>query len=472
MKVDEKLIKDILSKYKITKFKNDKELSKWINQLNETQYNNLLKLSIDPEELDFDHNLLLNLELLNYKDYDFRVLGMSKIKGGKEIPHLFKRLCNPTFLKNKHYFLDLVLIAKSKFLSHCLYLINNEEFLNNPNHIDDLNIIIKAQDELTSQALCDIAINKNSLKSSHHKKDMQTVLNSNSKLLQKSNQYPHCSVNNLATNKISLEDEYHQENMQLLSSDKPSREYLYLLMTNKNVIKSSNYRREVSRLSKAKTKAKARAIYYYITNPQEPTSFDFFDGMIDKDNNIDYTSFNRRDCIKGCQNERYNFYLKLLNEIDDSYVMYISYLLSNKHLYITGRLDQDIKFLLKITNKEIFVDLFELMKNEQSLISLYHEQDVLLISRTEDSKKRKLLLKLATNENNLSSINHQYDMLFVSSINLEELSEEKLNKLYYYMFTSKGANHKKHIEILENLLQEKEEKKNSLLKRLLNLNSI
>ena len=35
------------------------------------------------------------------------------------------------------------------------------------------------------------------------------------------------------------------------------------------------------------------------------------------------------------KNERYNFYLKLLNEIDDSYVMYFSYLLSNKHLYIT-----------------------------------------------------------------------------------------------------------------------------------------
>mgnify|MGYP003297097387 CR=1 FL=1 len=43
------------------------------------------------------------------------------------------------------------------------------------------------------------------------------------------------------------------------------------------------------------------------------------------------------------------------------------------------------------------------------------------------SKKRKLLLKVATNETNLASINHQYDMLFVSSIDLETLSEEKLN---------------------------------------------
>ena len=150
--------------------------------------------------------------------------------------------------------------------------------------------------------------------------------------------------------------------------------------------------------------------------------------------------------------------------------MYFSYLLSNKHLYITGRLDQDIKFLLKVTNKEIFIDLFKLMQNEQSLISLYHEEDVLIISRTEESKKRKLLLRIATNQNNLSSINHQYDMLFVSSLNLEELSEEKLNKLYYYLFTSKGANHINHISILENLLEEKE--KPSIFRRLFKLNSI
>ena len=71
MKVDIELIKSILSKYEITKFKNDRELVRWIDQLNETQYNNLLKLTIDPQELDFDHNLLLDTNLLNYKDYDY-----------------------------------------------------------------------------------------------------------------------------------------------------------------------------------------------------------------------------------------------------------------------------------------------------------------------------------------------------------------------------------------------------------------
>ena len=71
--------------------------------------------------------------------------------------------------------------------------------------------------------------------------------------------------------------------MKLLTEDKPSREYLYLLMTDKQIVNGKNYRREISRLSKAKTKSKARAIYYYIANPQEPTQFDYFDKMKDEE---------------------------------------------------------------------------------------------------------------------------------------------------------------------------------------------
>ena len=87
---------------------------------------------------------------------------------------------------------------------------------------------------------------------------METVSKCDSKLLQASNQKPKSSVNNLAMNKISLEDEHHQENMKLLTEDKPSREYLYLLMTDKQVVNGQNYRREISRLSKAKTKPKRK----------------------------------------------------------------------------------------------------------------------------------------------------------------------------------------------------------------------
>ena len=119
----------------------------------------------------------------------------------------------------------------------------------------------------------------------------------------------------------------------------------------------------------------------------------------------------------------------------------------------------DIRFLLKIANKEIFVDLFYLAQNKNSLESAYHEEDMLIISRIEESKKRKLLLKIATDQNNLLSVNHQYDMLFVSSLNLENFKEEELDKLYYYLFSSKGINHNEHISILENIYQKNELKR-------------
>ena len=65
----------------------------------------------------------------------------------------------------------------------------------------------------------------------------------------------------IAKNKYGIDDEmveaisYHttgKENMKLLTEDKPSREYLYLLMTDKQIVNGKNYRREISRLSKAK----------------------------------------------------------------------------------------------------------------------------------------------------------------------------------------------------------------------------
>lgn len=458
MKIDINKIKKIFEKYKITQFKNDKELSRWLKQLNKVQYNNLFKLTINPQEIDFDHNLLINLNLLNCEDYEYRILGMSKIKGGSEIPHLFERLCSPAFLSNKNYYLDLALLAKAKYLKYCLWLIE-EKFLNYKDHTEDLSMVMKAKDEITAQVLAEVAMDIHSLKSKHHKKDLEIISNCDSSMLQPTAMYPQCSVNNLAINKVSLEDEYHLENMELLATKKISKEYLYLLMTDKTIINRKEYRREIYRLSKAKTKAKARAIYYFIANPDRTCTHDFFDGMIDQDTGIDYSLFDRSKCIRGVYNPRYNFYLKLLNEIDDRFVMYISYLLSNKYLLASGKLDSDIRFLLKTTNKEIFVDLFYLAQNKNSLESAYHEEDMLIISRIEETKKRKLLLKIATEQNNLLSVNHQYDMLFVSSLDLENFNEEELNKLYYYLFSSKGINHNEHISILENIYQNNELKR-------------
>lgn len=451
MKKDLSKIKSFIEKYNIKCFNNEKEIRRWISKLSQSGYDKLTKLTIDPKEIEFDSELLINKDLLECKDYHIRVEAMSKIKNCKECKHLLKQLCLPKFLNSKNYYLDMAILAKAKYIRYCLWLLNEDKFLNSKHHIDDLNAVAKAKDEITAQVLAEVAMDADSLQSKYHRKDMEIIAECDSKNLQPTNQYPASSVNNLAINKISLQDPFHTENMQILAKNKKSKGYLYNLMTNQSIIYNENYRREVSRLNKAKTRSKARAIYYFITNPERTCTHDFFDKMIDQEMNIDYSLFDRTKCVKGNQNPRYNFYLKLLNEIPDTQVMYIEYLVSNKSLLESGHLDKDVRFLLTMTNKRIFIDLFYLMQNEQSLNTPHHENDVMIISRTEDDKKRKLLLRIATSQNNLLSQNHQYDMLFVSSLNLDNIPENNLDALYYYLFNSKGINNPNHIEILEDI---------------------
>lgn len=451
MKKDLSKIKSFLERYNIKCFNSEKEIRRWFSKLSQSDYDKLTKLTIDPNEIEFDSELLVNRNLLECKDYHIRVEAMSKIKNCKECKHLLKHLCLPKFLNSKNYYLDMALLSKAKYIRYCLWLLNEDKFLNSKHHIDDLNAIVKAKDEITAQALAEVAMDADSLQSKYHRKDMEIIAECDSKNLQPTNQYPASSVNNLAISKISLQDPFHTENMQILAKSKKSKGYLYNLMTNPSIIYNENYRREVARLNKAKTRAKARAIYYFITNPERTCTHDFFDKMIDQEMNIDYSLFDRTKCVKGNQNPRYNFYLKLLNEIPDTQVMYIEYLLSNKSLLDSGHLDKDVRYLLTMTNKHIFVDLFYLMQNEQSLNSIHHENDVMIISRTEDDKKRKLLLRIATSQNNLASTNHQYDMLFISSLNIDNMSENNLDALYYYLFNSKGINHPNHIIMLEKL---------------------
>ena len=176
--------------------------------------------------------------------------------------------------------------------------------------------------------------------------------------------------------------------------------------------------------------------------------------MIDKQTNIDYSKFDRTLTIKGNNNPRYNFYLKLLNEIDDNYVMYISYLLTNKYLNESKYLDKDIKLILQITNKNIFIDLFKVMQNQNSLNSTSHIEDTIIISREDNDFKRNLLLQVATNKDNLNSQNHRYDMYFITSLKLEKLNDQNIKVLYYYLLNPKGINDPQHISKLENIYEQ------------------
>ncbi len=453
MKKDVSKVKSIIEKYNIS-FKNEKEINKWINKLSDQEYNNLISLEIDPNEMTFDKNYLINKDLLNMTDYKIRVEAMSKIKCPPDCRHLLSVIVDKEFLNSKNYYLDMVLLSKAKHIRYCLWLLIDKNYKNNKHHIDDMSLVSKTEDALVAQVLSEVAMDSNSLQSKYHRKDMELISKCNPKLLQPTHQYPACSINNLAVNKESLQDPFHEENMIILANNKKARGYLYSIMTNPLFIYEENYRREIARLNKAKTKAKARAIYYFITNPERTCTFDHFDKMIDQEMNIDYSSFDRTKTTLGKNNKRYNFYLKLLNEIDDRYVMYISYLLSNKNLIKSEYLDQDIKLILGITNKKIFVDLFRLMQNEYSLKSIYHIEDANIISREENDIKRNLLLQAATNNNSLNSVNHRYDMYFITTLDLEKLSDNNYKALQYYLFDKKGINDINHIAKLESIYEQ------------------
>lgn len=453
MKKEVSKIKEIINRYNIN-FKTEKELIKWIKKLNDKEYNNLLQLDINKSDITFDQNNLINKDLLNKDDYIKRVEAMCKIKCPQDCKHLMNVLFKKEFLDSKNYYLDLVLLSKAKHIRYCLWLLIEKTYMNNHHHADDMYLVANAENRLVAQVLSEVASNYNSLQSKHHRRDMCFISTCKEEALQPTHKYPSCSVNNLAINKVSLTDPFHEENMKILASSTHAKGYLYELMTNPKFILGENYRKEITRLSKALTKSKARAIYYYIINPERTCSHDFFDGMIDRETNIDYTNFNRTQCIKGNNNIRYMFYLKLLNEIDDNYVMYISYLLSNKYLNESPYLDKDIRIIIKITNKNIFVDLFKLMQNQTSLNGIHHLEDVNIISKEENNFKRNLLLQVATNKDNINSNNHRYDMLFITTLKLEKLNQENIKVLNYYLLTPKGINDPLHIQKLENIYEQ------------------
>mgnify|MGYP003307362855 CR=1 FL=1 len=123
-------------------------------------------------------------------------------------------------------------------------------------------------DFVVSDAIATVAGNIDSIKSPHHRADMKLIATAGSDCLQMSHSYPEQSLNNLAIDKVSLADKYHSENMQILATNPIASEFLYIIMTDPNFVKGKNYRKEVEALANAKSKAKARALYYYIVNPK------------------------------------------------------------------------------------------------------------------------------------------------------------------------------------------------------------
>lgn len=461
-----KLISQII-KYGLEKeFDTPQDFDKWLTSLNAKQIKNFNSLMIEPSEIHFPLNLLMNENLLNCDDYNNRINAMLKIKNADGWYHLFDRLCSPNFLNSKNYYEDMEMISKAPSAQYPLWIVNNDDFINSPYHKEDLKLIVEAKDTkkddgekldwLVADALTMVAGNSSSINSSHHQNDMQLIAHAGSECLQGSYTYPKCSLNSLATNSISLADKYHLENMQILAQNPISKEFLYKIMTNLEYIKGKYYRNEVTVLAAAKSILKAVAIYYYISNPDEfnnPRMLVDCNSLL-WDLGLDYKDTNkikRKNSIKGCCNRNYLKYLTLLNHVDDKYVLYIESLLSNKVFANSQYCDYDLSVLLSTKDKDLFLDLYEYMSDDISINRRHHIKDLNIISKTENKELRKWLLYKALNKDSINSSNHDYDMEYISKLDLKNIDEEILNSIYYYLFTYRGINHPNHIERLEKL---------------------
>lgn len=454
------LIKQI-KKYDLSKtFKDVEAFENWLTKLNKKQLNNFNSLVVEPNEILFPKELLINEDLLNLNDYPKRISAMMKLKNGDGCCRLFYKLCSKNFLKSKKYYEDLELISKASTVRYVLYEIDNDNFINSKYHDEDLKMIIDVinKDDKNfnwndnASALVTVAANVNSINSPYHQKDMSLIANCDSRCLQGRGTYPRYSLNDLAINKVSLNDKYHLENMQILAKNPIARQFLYNLMTDEDIIKNEHYRTEIEALKNAKSKLKARAIYYYIVNPNRRDTDYFYEDLYSRGLNYqDICLLEENNNLKGNLNPKYTMYLKLLNEIDDNFVMHFESLLSNKNLFNSKYQEYDLKILISTTDKHTFMDLYKVMSDNDSLSGPHHKEDVELISKTTDSEIRRLLLNKATDIDSINSKNHRYDMEYIAKLDLGSIDEEHYKAMYYYLFNNDGINDKEHVSMLENL---------------------
>ena len=356
------------------------------------------------------------------------------------------------------------LISEADTAKYAFWVIGEESFNNSPYRNEDLNMILGAQDTpkeneddfqrnwLVAEALATVAKNRDSINSKYHREDMELISISGSDCLQMNGSYPSYGLNKLAINKVSLNDPYHLENMQILAENPASIKYLYLLMTDKDAIKRETYRQEIDALRHAKSEVTALAMYNFITNPKLDGYHEISNLMQQYDlNYLNAYSLGRNDTIPGNKTNNYIQNLYLLNNVDDEYVLFFSSLLADKNLNKSGYLEQNLQTLSTITHDGIFMDLYELMSNKESLNSEHHLEDVKLISQEENKQKRKLYMALATDKDSLSSPNHRFDMEYINKLTLEDLDKKFMDTVHYYIVNSNGIRDPRHIEILEKL---------------------
>lgn len=456
-----KQIIEQIKKYELTEtFSDVEEFKKWASKLNSTQVNNFLSLDIDLEEIRELRHLLINCDLLSCQDYKKKVAAISTLKNGDGCWHLFDAICKPNFLKSKNFYKDIEMLSKADTARYGLWILGEDTFINSPYHDEDLKLLVETHDTreedplnfVVSDAIATVAGNIDSIKSPHHRADMKLIATAGSDCLQLGHSYSEHSLNNLAVNKVSLADKYHLENMQILAKNPIASEFLYIIMTDPNFVKGKNYRKEVEALANAKSKATARALYYYIVNPKRKYLSDM-DFLRDCKYDIEAAHISDRNSVAGSNDPNYLKNLIKINEIDDELVMHFVSLLMNPNFINSPYKDFDLELLQSISNKPIFMDLYRLMTEEVSLNNKHHKRDAVIISQSTIDGVRDLLLEKACNEYSLNSINHEYDMEFISKLQLDSIAEKIYFEIYYYLFRQKGIDDPQRKEKLEKLLQ-------------------
>lgn len=434
----------------------------WISSLNSKQIDNFINLNIDFQEVKNFKSILIDRNLLDCQDYQKRIEAITKLKNGDRCWYLFWRICNKKFLESKNFYKDIEMISKADTVRYCLEAIEEDLFIDSPHHDEDLKLIVEAKDSYIADALVDVAQSVFSINSPYHQKDMLLISKAN------------YSVDNLvylATNENSLKDKYHLENMQILAEciNPNANEELFEIMTYKRIIQGKDYRKEIEILKNAKSRMNARALYYYIINPDRkffhdteyirslPSELYYLLDKIPRifDHNL----------IAGSNDPDYLNNLIKISNMDEKFVMHYTALLMNPYFISNQYKDFDLKVLESITDFDIFMDLYTLIyKGLEIKDNPHHQSDVILLSKTVDSKIRKWLIERMTNKNNN---NYDYDIEYITKLKLDLISDKIKEEMKYYLFEEKGINDLKHREKLESLLNGvMVERQNSLLEYL------
>lgn len=458
------ILKQIISqikKYHLDEtFSDVEQFKKWVSSLSDEQINNFLNLDIDYEEIKNINYLLINKDLLNCKDYIQKVFAIATLKNGDGCWHLFSYLCSPNFLRSKNFYKDIEMLSKANTARYGLQILGEDSFIRSPYHDEDLKLLVETHDiketnpldYVVSEVIATVASNSDSIKSPYHREDMQLIASVGSEYLQSKGSYPESSLNNLAINKVSLTDKYHLENMKILADNPIASEFLYIIMTEHKFIKGKNYRKEIEALVRAKSKPTARALYYYIVNPDRKYLSDI-DYLSDCDYDVNDAHISDRDSVSGSNDPDYLKYLIKINEFDDKYVMYFVSLLMNPYFIKSEYKKFDLELLQTVSDRKIFMDLYIFITDVISLNSASHKKDAVIISQTKDENIRKLLLKKTIDKYNFNEDSHDYDMEYISKLNLESIDKEILEEMKYYLFTGKGIKDPQRKEKLEKLLQ-------------------